>query len=64
MPYAVRKRGKKFVTINKDTGEVKGTHDTEHDAVAQMRLLYHLEAGGKVTGKKKKFRIKRRKKES
>lgn len=63
MPYKVEKRGSKWVTANKETGHVKGTHDTEHKAIAQMRLLYGVEGGMKPTGKKgKKFRVKRRKK--
>jgi len=53
MPYAVRKRGAKWVTVNKETGHVKGTHDTREEAVAQLRLLYHVESGGKLTRAKK-----------
>ena len=40
MPYKVEKRGDKWVTINSDTGDVKGTHDTKGKAIRQMRLLY------------------------
>ena len=40
MPYAVEKRGDKWVTINTDTGKVKGTHDSKIKATRQMRLLY------------------------
>jgi hypothetical protein len=62
MPYKVKKRGSKWVTVNTETGDVKGTHDSEHKAVAQMRLLYGIEGGMKPTGKKgKKFRIRRKK---
>jgi hypothetical protein len=49
MPYGVEKRGDKWVTINTDTGDVKGTHDTKEKAQRQMRLLYHLKSGGKLT---------------
>ena len=49
MPYAVHKRGDRWVTINKQTGDVKGTHDTREEAMSQMRLLYHVEGGGKLT---------------
>ena len=61
MPYAVRKRGNNWVTVNKDTGHVKGTHASREKALAQMRLLYHVEAGGKLT-KGKKSRARRKKK--
>jgi len=43
MPYSIIKRGDKYLTINKDTGKVKGTHDSRKKAVAQMRLLYKIE---------------------
>jgi hypothetical protein len=49
MPYAIRKRGNKWVVINKETGKVKGTHDTKEKAVRQMRLLYGIESGWKPT---------------
>lgn len=52
MPYAVRKRGTKFVVINKNTGKVKGTHTSKIKAERQMRLLYGVEHGWKPTGKK------------
>ncbi len=49
MPYEVEKRGNKWVTINTDTGDVKGTHGTREEALRQMRLLYHIKSGGKLT---------------
>jgi hypothetical protein len=49
MPYAIRKRGNKWVVINKETGKVKGTHDTKEKAIRQMRLLYGIESGWKPT---------------
>ncbi len=49
MPYDVEKRGNKWVTINTETGDVKGTHDTKEKAIRQMRLLYHVKGGGKPT---------------
>lgn len=52
MPYAVRQRDSKFVVINKNTGKVKGTHTSRAKAESQVRLLYHVEAGGKLTKKK------------
>ena len=49
MPYDVEKRGNKWVTLNTETGDVKGTHDTKEKAIRQMRLLYHVKGGGKLT---------------
>ena len=49
MPYDIRKKGDKWQTYNKDTGDVKGTHDSREDALRQMRLLYHVKGGGKLT---------------
>jgi hypothetical protein len=49
MPYTVQKRGNKWVVINKETGKVKGTHDTKEKAIRQMRLLYGIESGWKPT---------------
>jgi len=54
MPYAIRKRDSKFVVINKNTGKVKSTHPSRTKALNHMRLLYHVEAGGKLTRTKKK----------
>ena len=55
MPYAIRKKGNKWLVVNKDTGKVKGTHDSKEKAEAQVRLLYGVEHGWKPTGKKDKF---------
>ena len=49
MPYAIRKQGEKWITYNKATGDVKGRHDSREKAMSQMRLLYHVERGGKLT---------------
>lgn len=51
MPYEIKKKGNKYLTVNKDTGKVKGTHDTYKKALTQMRLLYGVEHGMKVRGK-------------
>ena len=51
MPYDISKRGNKWVTYNKDTGDVKGTHDSREAALKQMRLLYHVKHGGELTKK-------------
>jgi len=40
MPYKVEKRGSNWVTVNTETGQVKGTHDSKEKAMRQMRLLY------------------------
>lgn len=45
MPYSVRKRGTKYVTINKRTGDVKGTHPTKARAERQRRLLEGIKHG-------------------
>lgn len=39
-PYAVVHRGGRWAVINSETGDVKGEHDTEREAMAQMRALY------------------------
>ncbi len=49
MPWNVRPKGSKWETYNTDTGDVKGTHDTKEEALRQMRLLYHIKGGGKLT---------------
>ena len=46
MPYAVHKRGDKWVTVNTNTGDVKGTHSSREEATKQMRLLYMVKVGG------------------
>ena len=46
MPYKVLKRGNKFVTVNKITGDVKGTHATRDKAEKQRRLLEMIKHGG------------------
>jgi len=45
MPYEVVKEGDKWITRNKDTGKVKGRHDSKAKAIRQMRLLYGIESG-------------------
>jgi len=40
MPYAIRKRGNKWVVVNKETGKVKGTHETREKALRHLRALY------------------------
>jgi len=62
MPYAVRKRGNKWVVINKETGKVKGTHDTKEKAISQMRLLYGIEHGWTPTYSKGALERARKKK--
>ena len=50
MPYAIRKRGDKWVVLNTETGDVKGTHATETKAQLQINLLRGIEHGWKPTG--------------
>ena len=52
MPYAIRKRGEKWVVINTETMDVKGTHSTETKAQLQINLLRGIEHGWKPTGAK------------
>lgn len=42
----------KWCFYNEDTGE-RHCSDTRKKAVSHMRLLYHVEAGGKLTKTKK-----------
>jgi hypothetical protein len=40
MPYAVRRKGKKFLVVKKDDGgKVFGTHDTAAQAYAQIKAI-------------------------
>lgn len=46
MPYDIRADGDKYDVINKDTGEVKATHeppDAKEKAERQVRLLHEIE---------------------
>lgn len=52
MPYAVQKRGEKWVVINTETKDVKGTHDSEIKAQRQINLLRAVEEGWEPTGAK------------
>jgi len=54
MPYKVEQRGDKWVTLNTETGKVKGTHSSKAKALRQMRLLYMIEGGKQPTGAKAK----------
>jgi hypothetical protein len=40
MPWAIQRRGSKFVVVNQDTGAVKGTHDSYAGARSQQKALY------------------------
>lgn len=55
MPYRIKQKGDEFQVVNSDTGDVKGTHPTRRQAVAQLRALYAntKDAGGKPAKKKK-----------
>jgi len=52
MPYAIEKRGDKFVVFNTDTKDVKGRHDSRIKAQRQINLLRGIEAGWEPTGAK------------
>lgn len=52
MPYDIQKRGSKFVVLNTDTGDVKGTHSSRTVAQRQINLLRGIEHGWKPTGRK------------
>ena len=52
MPYTIRKKGNVWLTVNTETGKIKGTHRTKKLAEAQRRLLYGVEHGWKPTGKR------------
>ena len=54
MPYGIRKSGNKFKVVNKNTGNVKGTHNTRSSAEKQRRLLEGIKHGWKPAGMKKK----------
>lgn len=44
MPYTVRKSGKKYKVVNKNTGKVYGTHDSKEKANKQLAAL-HIHTG-------------------
>ena len=52
MPYAMEKRGEKWVVFNTETKDVKGRHDTEIEAKRQINLLRGIEHGWEPTGAK------------
>ena len=53
MPYIVRKQGNWWLTVNAESGKIKGKHKSRKLAVSQMKLLYGIESGGwKPTGGK------------
>lgn len=52
MPYAIEKRGDKFVVFNTETKDVKGRHDSKIKARRQINLLRGIEHGWEPTGAK------------
>lgn len=40
MPFAIRKRGNKYVVVSKESGRVLGTHKTKKSAVRQLKAIY------------------------
>lgn len=51
MPYAIEKRGKRWVVVNTETRKVKGRHGSRAGAQRQVNLLRGVEHGWKPTGK-------------
>jgi len=46
MPYEIRQNGENYEVVNKETGEVKATHeppDAKENAEKQVALLNHVE---------------------
>ena len=52
MPYAIEKRGDKWVVLNTETKDVKGHHDSKIKAQRQINLLRAVEHGWEPTGAK------------
>lgn len=50
MPYIIKKKGKKYQIVNKETGKVVGTSDSK--AKAGRSIGYRMEAEMKKRGKK------------
>jgi len=53
VPYSVRKSGEKFNVVNKETGDVKGTHASRAKAQKQVNLLRGVKHGWTPTKGKK-----------
>jgi len=51
MPYSIQKRGEKYVVINTETKDVKGTHDSKIKAQRQINLLRGIEHGWEPSGR-------------
>jgi hypothetical protein len=52
MPYAlIKHKDGTYSVKNKETGKIHSKNTTKDKAVAQMRLLYLIERGGKVYNK-------------
>ena len=45
MPYAVEKKGRKYVVVKKSDGKVMGTHPTLARAYAQLAAIKANEGG-------------------
>ena len=52
MPYKIEARGSKFVVVNTDTGDVKGSHESRAKAERQLRLLRGVAHGFEPTGQR------------
>ena len=50
MPYAIEKKGEKWIVRNTETKDVKGRHDSKIKAQRQINLLRGIEKGWEPTG--------------
>ena len=57
MPYGIRHKGNKHIVYNKETGDVKGSHDSMSSAERQINLLRGIEHGWQPTGKKARSKM-------
>lgn len=62
MPAVVKKRGKRWAIVNKDTGKVYGYSDSEADAQASANARNAARHGWKPTGKKARGKAKKARK--
>lgn len=45
MPYIIKKKGNMWLTVNAESGKIKGRHKTKKLAKAQARLIMGVEHG-------------------
>lgn len=59
MPAVVRKRGKRWAIVNKDTGKVYGYSDSKAKAQASANARNASKHGWKPTGKKARKKVRK-----